>query len=231
MAKVGLCVTTLNEAGTIGKLLLNNVGLNHIYMVDAGSADVTCHEALLAQERYDLRLWFCHHPDRIPIGEALVEAWRAALAECDVIAQMDAGGSHDPEDFSNLWHALDSDAAAFADRPVVVIGSRFMPGASYEGRHGKRYWLSRLASAMMNAKTGQRLTDWTSGYRLFTRSALSYLVNHHYQATMHGWQIEVVLAALALGFEVREAPITYKPGRSSFSLDVAMEAFGVWRRA
>jgi hypothetical protein len=89
--------------------------------------------------------------------------------------------------------------------------------------------LSRIASAMCNRKTGLGFTDWTSGYRTYTKEALSILLDQAYDAEMHGWQIEVLYHAWKSGLSISEVPITYRAGRSSFNLGVALEAFRVWR--
>ena len=115
----------------------------------------------------------------------------------------------------------------------MVVGSRFCPGAAYHGGL-RRQGLSRAAALACNVRYFHALTglsDWTSGYRAFSASALRKLARLEYTATMHGWQIEVLLAARWLGLDVLEAPITYYGGRSSFNRRVAGEAFNVWRQS
>ena len=76
-----------------------------------------------------------------------------------------------------------------------------------------------------------KLTDWTSGYRVYSAKAAEYLLGCQYRAKMHGWQVEVLFNAIRGGLSISEAPITYTAGRSSFNRSVAGEALGVWTRA
>lgn len=156
------------------------------------------------------------------IGPCLFEAWaRAWSAKCDYIVQLDAGGSHSPFDAPSLIHELENGAD-------IAIGSRFCKGAHYVG-NPKRALMSRLAASACNLKTGASISDWTSGYRGFSRTALDVLLSERFSAKMHGWQIEVLNRAIEYDLAIREVPITYTAGRSSFNRSVAWEAFKVWR--
>jgi dolichol-phosphate mannosyltransferase len=211
-------VTTRNEAATVGYLvraLLATVA-ERVVVVDAASEDDTVQcaaEAGATVVPSDVRL---------PIGPALMKAWQVALgAGATAILQIDAGGSHDPMDAARLLGRL-----SYAD---LVVGSRFVDGAEYLGGMWWRKAGSRWAAQMCNLVQGERLTDWTSGYRAFRAGVARDLLRYSYQARMHGWQIETLVHALDLNYRVTEAPITYRAGRSSFDKKVAAEAFGVWR--
>ncbi len=217
-----VCITTRNEAQTIGPLVQHLIedGLMPI-VVDAASTDGTPREAELAGAIV--------YPssDRIPIGVGLRLAWEAALGhDATTIVQMDAGGSHLVTDIRRLWWTLHQ-----ASHVDMVIGSRFCSGAKYAGGSLWRQLSSRLAARMCNAAQNYEnpLTDWTSGFRAFRPAAIKKLLERNYSAGMHGWQIEVVAEARRLGLTIREAPITYIAGRSSLDLKVAREAYRVWQ--
>ena len=210
--------TTLNEAESIAGLVL---GLREqelaVCVVDDASEDDTVYLARHAGAHV------IAHQLRRGIGPSLVEGWRWALGEgATAVVQLDAGWSHWPYQAPGLLGRLaDGD---------VVIGSRFRPGAVYDGALA-RQWLSQAAALACNVRYFHAITgfsDWTSGYRAFSAKALRKLARLDYTATMHGWQIEVLLACRWLGLHVVEAPITYYGGRSSFNRRVAKEAFGVW---
>jgi len=212
--KTGVCISTVNEVETIGALVgaLDAKGY-HIYVVDA-STDDTWRVANDAGATVNVL------PAPLGIAKHLQLAWAMALRQdCDVIVQMDAGGSHDPEDAAKLVAAL--------KRSHMVIGSRFCEGARYVG-NPKRALLSRLAAKLCNLKMETTFTDWTSGYRAFTAAALRALLTRTYTAQMHAFQIEVLDWALRMHLEIAEAPITYTAGRSSFNPGVAREAVRVW---
>jgi dolichol-phosphate mannosyltransferase len=211
-------ITTLNEVETIGPLVraLRTQGLV-VIVVDDGSSDGT---ADAAREAGAVVL---EQVGRMGIGPCLVRAWHYALGHgAERLVQLDAGGSHDPDQALRLL----SRVGLGVD---VVLGTRFRPGSEYVGGPWWRPLLSAVAAwACRWAQAGAWYSDWTSGYRAFSRRALEELVGRHYFARMHGWQIEVLAMAGEAGLVVAELPITYKAGRSSFNGRVANEAINVW---
>lgn len=208
-----VCITTVNEADSIGALVDWFVGRSFdVYVFDDASTDDTPERAKRAGARV------FGNQRRQGIGPCLLSAWLVAGWKHSRIVQIDAGGSHDPEDSLRLL-GVDAD---------VVLGSRFMSGSKYQGRPF-RAMMSRLASTMCNAaQAGAHWSDWTSGYRVFSQKALHALTRHTYKAKMNGWQIEVLARAGAEGLTIAEVPISYRAGRSSFNWHIVAEAFGVW---
>ncbi len=214
-------ITTLNEELTIGPLVgaLRRDGWR-VCVVDDASEDDTAYNAWHAGAHV------IDHALRRGIGPCLVEGWGWALSQgATRVVQLDAGGSHFPLQALDLANGLAS--------AEVVVGSRFCAGAYYHGNL-RRQVMSRAAALACNVRYCHAITgisDWTSGYRAFSAPALRKLAGCEYRATMHGWQIEVLLAARWLGLRIAEMPITYRAGRSSFNRRVAKEAFGVWNNS
>ncbi len=138
--------------------------------------------------------------------------------------QLDAGGSHDPDEAKRMVDAL---VVTGAD---LIVGSRFMHGSGYDNTHGRRFrpLLSRCAALACNVATGAKYSDWTSGMRALTADAARELFGYNYFSRMHGWQIEVLAKANATGMRIYEWPIHYVAGRSSFNWRVAHEASNAW---
>ncbi len=217
---IGVCITTLNEADSIGLLVasLRSRGFS-VFVVDGGSTDDTV--KIAADEGAMVRclsdgyeLW-----QRQPIGPCIQAGWHVALnAGCTRIVQMDAGGSHQLEDLPALLNIQ-------AD---VVIGSRFVDGAKYEGRFWRAILSEAAAVACNLAQSGPWIRDWTSGYRVYSEGAIRELLAHNYVAQMHGFQIESLAYARCAGLTIAEVPICYQAGRSSFNWKIANEAFMTW---
>jgi len=194
-------VTALNEADTIGALVTSLLErCEKVIVINDGSADNT---GILASRA---GAHVINHYESQGIAVSLMEAWRVALNEgADRVLQIDAGGSHYPEE---AWTLLRCDAD-------IVIGSRFHKMAIYNG--GMRKHFSRLFAALCNWSMARFITsDWTSGYRVFSRKAINYLLRPpEYWTNAHAWQAEIIHRAALRGLTIKEWPITYTAGRSS----------------
>lgn len=196
----GAVITAKDEAGTIGELVyqLKKQGLE-VCVVDDGSSDDTGWVAHLSGAHV------IRHETSKGIGKSLMEAWQYAISQgWDYTVQIDAGGSHNPQDWQK---GFDSSAD-------VMIGSRFLPQSQYIGRKWRAI-ASRIVAGLLNWATHKKISDWTSGYRVFNLKALQMLANLNYMTNMHTWQIEVLDEALHRGLKVGQFPITYKAGDST----------------
>jgi len=214
-------ITTRNEAPSIGGLVrrLTDMGI-WAWVIDDNSTDGT---GLVAAQ-------YGAHIATQQVGRGisggLMQGWNAALAwGADLIIQMDAGGSHSPEDVPFLVAAVVTHD--------VAIGSRFLAGSTYIGPCWRSLG-SRIATVVYNVKTGGRFSDVTSGFRAYRAEALDAILNmaleEKHLAAMHGFQLQVLHYARRLRLHIAEVPIAYKSGRSSLSRQVALEALGVWWR-
>lgn len=209
---VAIVIPCLNEALTVGPLVLALRGYGRVIVVDDGSSDGTAELAAMAGATV------VRHERPQGIGRAIRDGWLEAL-DAEQVAVLDAGGSHSPDDLECL---LDVDAD-------VVIGSRFVRGGEYVNGRWWRKLGTRLAALMCNlGQRGPWLRDWTSGYRVYSRNAVDALLGRRQYAEMHSWQIEVLGQAREMGLTVREAPITYRAGRSSLRLMAVIEAIRTW---
>lgn len=208
---VWVCITAKNEAESL-PWLLPELEPYRVVLIDDGSDDGT---GIVAAE---CGAYVIRHEQSQGIGPSLLEAWRYALEHgAERIVQMDAGGSHNPNEAMSLL-------LGGAD---VVIGSRFVYGGEYQGRPW-RAWCSRFAAWMCNLAQGGKIRDWTSGYRVFTDKAARVLLEQRYDATMHAWQIEVLARARQHGLSVEERPICYVAGESSLKWSGVSEAIRIW---
>ncbi len=213
-------ITTLNEVESIGPLVRQLIAHGmQVVVVGDQSADATVHAAM------DAGATVYQTTTRAGIGPCLMRGWKYAIeAGATRLVQLDAGGSHDPDEAKRMIDAL---AITWSD---VIIGSRFMQGSVYDNARGRklRPTMSRVATMACNWATGAHYTDWTSGMRAFTAGAARELLGYHYFSQMHGWQIEILARANARGMRIYEWPIHYVAGRSSFNLRVAHEASNAW---
>lgn len=214
--KLAVVIPTLNEEETIADLVRNLNEKAFVFVVDDNSSDRT-RELAKSNGAYVI-----HNKVRQGIAKSLLTGMKRALeSEVDYIATIDAGGSHQ-------WDSIFSMLTLDAD---LVIGSRFLPFSEYDNTNGKFYrpFLSKLAAflcRLAQARTTQ--TDWTSGFRVYTADLVNELLKVRFNSTMHPIQIELLGRANELGANIKEYPIKYVAGKSSFNLSVANEAVVMW---
>jgi dolichol-phosphate mannosyltransferase len=140
----------------------------------------------------------------------------------DVLVEMDADGSHQPEELPRLLEALrDAD---------LVIGARWVPGGQVVNWPKSREVLSRSGNAYAKVMLGVPLRDATGGYRAFRASALEKIGVEAVDSRGYCFQIDLALRAVRAGLRVVEVPITFVErvhGTSKMSQGIVMEA--MWR--
>src|SRR5690606_8780355 len=98
----------------------------HALVVDDASPDGTG-ELADRLAAADERVHVLHRTHKAGLGPAYIAGFRWGMdRDYDVLVEMDADGSHAPEDLPRLLAALDERSAD------LVIGSRYVPGRSEE---------------------------------------------------------------------------------------------------
>jgi dolichol-phosphate mannosyltransferase len=161
-----------------------------------------------------------HRLSKEGLGAAYLHGFTHAIAAgYDVIGEMDADGSHQPEQLGLLL-----DAAVHAD---LVIGSRWVPGGSVVNWPLSRRLLSRGGNLYVRLLLGISVKDATAGFRLFHRSALEKIDLGSVRSTGYVFQTDMVTRCLHAGLSVREVPIEFVErvrGASKMSPSVAGES-------
>ena len=137
----------------------------------------------------------------------------------DVMVEMDADGSHQPEQLPSLLLAL-----ADAD---VVLGSRWVPGGSVVNWPVHRKVLSVGGNLYVRVLLGMPIGDATGGYRAYRASALKTLDLEQVASQGYCFQVDLVWRAIRAGLRVVEVPITFVErtiGDSKMSHDIVNES-------
>jgi dolichol-phosphate mannosyltransferase len=220
-------IPTYNERDNIRPILdrlLAAVPSVHVLVVDDGSPDGT---GAIADEvaAVDPRVQVLHRTSKDGLGAAYLAGFALALdGDYAVIVEMDADGSHAPEDLPALLAALDG-----AD---LVLGSRYVPGGRVRNWPAHRYALSKGANLYARIALGVPIRDITAGYRAFRRQVLEELDLASVQSQGYCFQIDMAWRVVQAGFRVAEVPITFterEHGASKMDRKVMVEAF--WRVA
>ncbi|MFD9698874.1 polyprenol monophosphomannose synthase [Lentzea sp. NPDC059081] len=222
LGQVLVVIPTYNERDNIGKIVqrlhtaLPDV---HVLVVDDGSPDGT---GRLADEMAaaDDRVNVMHRTEKAGLGAAYVAGFQWALDRgYGVICEMDADGSHAPEQLHRLLDAL--------PKADLVIGSRWVPGGEVVNWPMQRKVLSLGGSLYSRVALGANVRDMTGGYRAFRADTLRKLNLASVASAGYCFQIDLLWRTIELGFRVREVPITFLErefGESKMSGNIVREA-------
>jgi dolichol-phosphate mannosyltransferase len=225
LGTVLVIIPTYNEADNIEPVtarLRKAVPEAHILIADDNSPDGTGKVAdeLSAQDDH---IQVLHRKGKEGLGAAYLAGFRWGLERgYGVLVEMDADGSHQPEELHRLLTALKG-----AD---VVLGSRWVPGGRVVNWPRSREILSRGGSLYSRVLLGLPLRDITGGFRAFRRETLEGLGIDAVASQGYCFQVDLANRAVGRGFHVVEVPITFVErvrGNSKMSRSIATEA--LWR--
>jgi dolichol-phosphate mannosyltransferase len=136
-----------------------------------------------------------------------------------VLVEMDADGSHAPEQLPRLLAALrDAD---------LVLGSRYLPGGEVRDWPVHRLLLSRGGNRYTRWALRLPLTDATGGYRAVRAALVDRLPFADVASQGYCFQVDWAWRAWRAGARVTEVPITFTErafGRSKMSGSIVAEA-------
>lgn len=175
----------------------------HLLIVDDGSPDGTgalADELALADPD---RVHVMHRACKEGLGAAYLAGFEWGLnRQYSVIVEMDADGSHAPEELYRLLEAIDAGAD-------VAIGSRYVPGGEVRNWPRRRLMLSRTANGYSRILLGVDIHDITAGYRAYRREVLEKIDLVAVDSKGYGFQVDLTWRSINAGFTVVEVPITF----------------------
>jgi dolichol-phosphate mannosyltransferase len=169
----------------------------------------------------DPQVHVMHRKGKEGLGAAYIAGFRWALErDYDVIVEMDADGSHQPEQLTRLLDAVETGAD-------LVIGSRWVAGGSVVNWPFYRQLISRTGSTYARIMLGLKIKDMTAGYRAFRRTTLEKLDLDAVESVGYGFQVDLAWRVAKMGLEVVEVPVTFverELGSSKMSGNIVLEA-------
>lgn len=192
----------------------------HVLVVDDGSPDGTgaIADGLAAADDH---VHVMHRTEKAGLGAAYIAGFRWALErDYGVVVEMDADGSHAPEQLPRLLGRIEAGAD-------LVLGSRYVPGGSVVNWPRRRQLLSRGGNIYSRIALGVKLNDITGGYRAYRREVLEALPLDAVASQGYCFQVDLAWRAVQQGFAVAEVPITFTEreiGESKMSGNIVREA-------
>jgi dolichol-phosphate mannosyltransferase len=221
LGRILVIIPTYNEAENI-RLITERVRrvvpTVDILVADDNSPDGT---GLIADElaAADDHVFVLHRPGKDGLGAAYVAGFAWAKDKgYDVVVEMDADGSHAPEELSTMLDTL---------RGVdVVLGTRYVPGGSVHNWPLHRLVLSRGGNLYIRMALGMPFKDATGGYRAYKMAVLDKIDVATVASQGYSFQVELAWRAYRKGFAIAEVPITFterERGDSKMSSNVFRE--------
>jgi dolichol-phosphate mannosyltransferase len=222
IANVVVLIPTYNERENVSLIvsrLRAAVPEADVLVLDDNSPDGT---GVVADQlaTQDPAIRVLHRTSKEGLGKAYLAGFAWALSQdYDAMVEMDADGSHQPEQLRSLLLAL-----ADAD---VVLGSRWVPGGSVVNWPLHRKVLSVGGNLYVRTLLGMPIGDATGGFRAYRASALRGLDLEQVASQGYCFQVDLVWRAIRAGLKVVEVPITFVErtiGVSKMSPDIVNES-------
>jgi dolichol-phosphate mannosyltransferase len=225
LGRVLVVIPTYDEVDNLRQIvtrLRTAVPSAHVLVADDASPDGT---GELADElaSKDDHINVLHRSGKQGLGAAYLAgfAW-AAENGYQVVVEMDADGSHAPEELPRMLLALRN-----AD---LVLGSRWVPGGKVVNWPRRRLMLSRGGNLYTRIALRLPLGDATGGFRAYRMAALDAIDVSNVASQGYCFQVDLAWRVWRAGFRVVEVPITFSErerGQSKMSSSIVREAF--WR--
>jgi dolichol-phosphate mannosyltransferase len=208
-----------NISSIIHRVFKSNQDLD-ILVVDDSSPDGTAQIVKQLQET-NSNLYLLTNPIKAGLGKAYVAGFNWGLArDYQVFVEMDADGSHAPEQLPSILTNLDNHD--------VSLGSRWVKGGKIENWPLGRQILSKGGNLYTRLMLGIKVRDATGGYRAYRRQVLETIDIESIESQGYCFQVDMVRRSLKNGFRISETPITFTErelGNSKMSQSIVIEAF------
>ncbi|MGI5952271.1 MAG: polyprenol monophosphomannose synthase [Brooklawnia sp.] len=235
LERILVITPTYNEAENIEQIisrLRTAVPNAHSLIVDDNSPDGTgaVADRMVTEDDH---IHVMHRPGKGGLAAAYLAGFAWGLERgYDVLVEMDADGSHQPELLPSMLDALSERDAD------MVKGSRWIRGGETNQTRG-REMLSRLANIYIQVLMDLPVRDSTGGYNIFRSSILRAINFTDVASKGYTFQVDMTRRVLAAGGKVVEVPIYFpdrEVGTSKMSGSIISEAllnttkWGVARR-
>lgn len=222
---LSIVVPTYNEEDNIGRLLetahrvLSEAGITHeLIVVDDASRDQTRPRVTELQTAIpNLRL--IRRDNERGLASAMVHGYNSAAGE--FLGAMDADLAHDPIHLPDMIKRLINDEAD------LVIGSRYVAGASFTGKPLVNKITSLVGQALVKLLLGLPVKDTSNNYRVFRRTLWDKIKNRlHPDGNI--MLTEIVYRAFQNHARIAEIPIDYRErqtGKSKLHITLEVARF------
>ena len=215
---------TYNEVGNLVDVITRlraAANFVDILIVDDNSPDGT---GAMADRLVNSQTFVLHRPQKLGLGPAYLAGFAWGIERgYQSFVEMDADGSHQPEELERLLEASQGH-----DLVDLVLGTRWMPGGSVVNWPLQRRFISKFGTRYASIALGLPWKDLTSGYRVLSRQLVEDILKSKLSTVGYGFQIEIVRIANDNHRKIIQVPITFVErvaGVSKMSRKIVFEAW------
>jgi glycosyltransferase involved in cell wall biosynthesis len=210
--RVCVIITAYHEEAAISKVLESLCRFSHnVIVIDDGSRDATAKKAL------EFPVTLLRHPINLGAGAAMQTGFEfATQLPIDYVVTLDADGQHEPSEIPRL---VDICQKGHFD---IVLGSRFLPGATAENIGWFRKAVLKLGTIFTQVATGLKVTDTHNSFRVFTRASAAKI---HMKQNRYAHSSELLAQIAVSKLKYTEAPVivryteySKKKGQSTWNM-------------
>jgi dolichol-phosphate mannosyltransferase len=217
-------IPTYNEQENIRAITEHVLGLLPLFdvlVVDDNSKDGTPDTVKALMAEHPGRVHLLQRAGKLGLGTAYIAGFKWALERSyELVFEMDADFSHNPNDLVRLGKACESGAD-------MSVGSRYVKGGGVSDWSWDRKMLSYWASIYVRAILWLGVKDTTAGFVCYRRHVLQALPLDRVRFVGYAFQIEMKYRVKLAGFRIVEVPIVFKDrqkGTSKMNSSIFKEA-------
>jgi len=214
--KIMVLIPAYQAAETIGQVFarlppeMNHKDATYIVVNDGSRDDTAQIVEIIARERSGVRL--VNHPANRGYAQAQKTGFQIALSEgFDIVALLHSDGQYPPELLPTLLAPLENDEAD------LVQGSRMAhPRDALKGGMPLYKWVANISLTMIeNLATGLKMSEYHSGYMLYSRKALETVPFMRLSDTFHfDGEMLFMTAKKGLRVKIMAIPTRYAEEKS-----------------
>ena len=206
--RIGVLVVAYNAATTLAKVLDRipesiRPDIAEVIVSDDHSQDSTYLVGLGYQQVSDLPITLIRHPKNLGYGGNQKAGYELAIEHgLDIVVMLHGDGQYAPESLPDIVAPL------LAGEADAVFGSRIMiKGAARSGGMPLyKYAGNRILSRFENAALGTNLSEFHSGYRAYSVSALKQIPFER-NADGFNFDTQIIIQLHDAGMRIAEVPI------------------------
>ncbi len=215
---IAIVIPSYKQLGTIyllRKKILNVLPKAKIIIVDDSPKDGNLKLKTLLKKEKNIKL--ISRFKKLGRGSAVLAGFKEAFKNKTIehFFEMDSDLAHDPKQLLRFIEKIEN------SNLDLVVGSRYLPGGKVINVPRTRVILSIIINKFLRFWLGIRVSDFTGGYRLYSRKAVEFLINNKFESSGFITLSEIIFKLNKNKYRIGEVPITItqrESGKSNVNL-------------